>query len=804
MLAARSGTDEPNKRLVQWMVRERADVTKTNKFGQTALECAALLGNFDVVKLLLEAEANYDMDVSKAKAGKGDGTTLLMCAAESGQEEMVKWLAMNQDIADINQKTTSKKTLLQITAERGQLGLAQWLVAPERAERFKSGPANPNQCNKDQETPLMMAASNGHEDFVTWLADKHKVNMDTKDKNGQTALLQAAANGREAVVRALAHRKANLWETDSNNNTALHLAARNGLEGLLRWLVLDENLNLEAMNDDGETPFLCAAAEGREGAMRWLKENGANVDAKRTDGRTALMLLVEKEQERLVGWMTQSTGVDANAADSNGRTALMYAAERGFVEVAKQLAMVDRNESACRLNIGQKDFGGSTALIYAVKNRRQEMLKWLLKDRGANADASNAEGWTPLTLTVAHGTKEELKWMIQEGRASLGGVDISERGRRVRVPLIVAVERSPPDEGLKMVKGLEKYGDLTVRDTRDLNGMTPLMAWAAVKEKTDSSKGVDVTKESARMFKYLLEQNAEVNAVDNFGNTALMYAVSSRLEGKVQALVEQCANAEQTNKLGWNALHLALETKQQDSLRSLLPAAKSEAVQQELEQLRTALPAVIHRGAPLSAHLEASQRRVTFVKFSTIRSRDPFPSTAPPYYELTIREPLLDPRVGFASGALTPCTTDTDLGVGDDGTAWGVGRSMRTQACLVACDEGEQLDPGDLSCEMWAMDDVIGLKCDLAAKEMSVWRNGEQWPKDRAVFKIGSESQRAPQQLFAAFSAKSGAVEFNFGDKAFSEFAPRDCMSVGGAASVAQACAKGAVMAAREERTRPE
>ena len=52
-------------------------------------------------------------------------------------------------------------------------------------------------------TPLLRAASNGHEAVVKLLLGTGKVDVDAKDKYGRTPLSWAAANGHDAVVEVL-------------------------------------------------------------------------------------------------------------------------------------------------------------------------------------------------------------------------------------------------------------------------------------------------------------------------------------------------------------------------------------------------------------------------------------------------------------------------------------------------------------------------------------------------------------------------------------------------------------------------
>jgi ankyrin repeat protein len=53
------------------------------------------------------------------------------------------------------------------------------------------------------QTPLLLAASNGHEALVRMLLGQNDIGPNFRDKFGQTPLSWAASNGRRAVMNLL-------------------------------------------------------------------------------------------------------------------------------------------------------------------------------------------------------------------------------------------------------------------------------------------------------------------------------------------------------------------------------------------------------------------------------------------------------------------------------------------------------------------------------------------------------------------------------------------------------------------------
>ncbi len=103
--------------------------------------------------------------------------------------------------------------------------------------------ANVNALNKEGETPLMIAARNGHIAVVEALITK-KTDIDALSYiNGITALMEAAQNGHTQIVALLLRVKANAnLQSPLSKTTALILAANNGHEKIVQML-LDIGVN---------------------------------------------------------------------------------------------------------------------------------------------------------------------------------------------------------------------------------------------------------------------------------------------------------------------------------------------------------------------------------------------------------------------------------------------------------------------------------------------------------------------------------------------------------------------------------
>ena len=136
------------------------------------------------------------------------------------------------------------------------------------------------------QTPLQMAASEGHKDVAELLlANKAEVNA--KANNGATPLHAAADKGHKDVAELLLANKADVNAKTNGGATALHWAAYRGHKGVAE-LLLANKADINAKDKDGLTPLHALATGGRKDVVELLLANKANVNAKDNNGRTPL------------------------------------------------------------------------------------------------------------------------------------------------------------------------------------------------------------------------------------------------------------------------------------------------------------------------------------------------------------------------------------------------------------------------------------------------------------------------------------------------------------------------------------
>ena len=350
--------------MVDMLLKAGANPNTTQVYRETVLMTCARSGVLDAVNALLARGA----DVNTAETAEGQ--TALMWAAAEGHTEVVR--ALIERGANVRARSTKGYTALLLTAREANLATTKLLLT--------SG-ADVNEAAKDGTTALLVATVRDHTDYARFLltqgADPNlgpgfgplhwaagEWNSYLSDfSNGITNEdTEWSAFGGLPRAERLAFVKAPLaWGADPNARTR-----RNPNYGMR---VKGGNGNLV-----GATPFLIAAQANDISVMRELLAHGADPNLATNLGTTPLM--VAAGIGHLPG-MSRST--EANALE----------AVKLCVELGADVNAVNKDRD--------------TALHGAAWRHFADSIVQYLVDHGANMNAKNKRGWTP--LVVAEGIR---------------------------------------------------------------------------------------------------------------------------------------------------------------------------------------------------------------------------------------------------------------------------------------------------------------------------------------------------------------------------------------------------------------
>ena len=148
----------------------------------------------------------------------------------------------------------------------------------------------------------------------------------TEDK----LLLNAATDGNEGLARELIQGGARLRATDEDGQTALHLAVLNNHEQLVRLLV-ENGAEVEASTNDERKPLYIAAESGNLRLVETLLFFGAKVESFNIHTQTTAFYQAVDNNHNEVANALLDEGADIDARLPDGRTALCNAVIKGSV-----------------------------------------------------------------------------------------------------------------------------------------------------------------------------------------------------------------------------------------------------------------------------------------------------------------------------------------------------------------------------------------------------------------------------------------------------------------------------------------
>ncbi|DAZ96010.1 TPA: hypothetical protein N0F65_008989, partial [Lagenidium giganteum] len=193
-------------------------------------------------------------------------------------------------------------------------------------------------------------------------------------------------------------------------------------------------LDVDARDQHGDTPLALYAAHGHLGLVDKLLAHGADLASVNAKGQTALHRACEADQVEVVAFLQarcRAAGDHAlaqrlHALDRDGRSPLHVAAEKGFVECARQL--LDVQDELTQMLLWQWDPQGRTALHVAVQHSQLDVATLLLACAGGSALANGYDHLRryPLHLAVeAHQATQLIQLLVANG-ADVNATD--ERG----------------------------------------------------------------------------------------------------------------------------------------------------------------------------------------------------------------------------------------------------------------------------------------------------------------------------------------------------------------------------------------
>ncbi len=355
--------------------------------------------------------------------------------------------------------------------------------------------------------------------------------------------------------------------------------------------------------------LVAAAHQGNKEVFDFFLKHAGNQDIvnRSFDGISYLRIAVERNDSNLVNRLLAEPNIVLNEiAEVPGTTSLMHAASHGFTKIVRKLihagAALDlqspRGETALLLAVKTKnpesvrllvkahadpnlvDQEGNTPLIMAAKNNDIKALQFLIPV--AQINRRDNKNFSALDYLVAHGNVDAARRLLNRGAVPF----INDYDGDHNNPLITAVIKNDLAMVVELIIAGARF------DVYDKQGNTPLMIavqknyhqiikkliqHGALSNKQDASLAIAAGKNNLELVDLLIKADANLNAQNRFGNTALLIAVERGYDSILEALLKAGADVNIKNSDGITALMIAAKKGNAAYLDRLLNAgARSE------------------------------------------------------------------------------------------------------------------------------------------------------------------------------------------------------------------------------------
>jgi ankyrin repeat protein len=419
----------------------------------------------------------------------------------------------------------------------------------------------------------------------------------------EALLADAAESNQPKAVRELLERKTDIHAVQADGMTALHWTAYHDDAACVK-LLLTAGADAKVANRYGVTPLSIACTNGSETIINQLLEAGADANTTLPGGETALMTAARTGRLGPVKTLLAHKA-NFNARERQGQTALMWAAAEGHLEVVEALLEAGANYRTPLPS-------GFTPLFFAVREGHAPVVFRLLKLLSVNDAMRPTHGgkaFSPLLLAIENGhfglaaalldagadpndqpagyaALHAITWVRKpirgdgdpppRGSGELSSLDLVRKLADHRADVNIRLHKGDSGRGKFTTTGSTPFllaartGDIALlkvllelkADPKLMNAdhSPPLLAAAGVGALADGDEAAATEDEAVDAVKFLLDLGADIDAVDDNGETAMHGAAYQSLPKVVKLLADRQANVRvwhQKNKWNWTPLMIA-------------------------------------------------------------------------------------------------------------------------------------------------------------------------------------------------------------------------------------------------------
>ncbi|XP_053546518.1 E3 ubiquitin-protein ligase MIB2 isoform X2 [Bombina bombina] len=267
-----------NTARVRDMLQKYPDKVDIKNQGRTALQVASHLGYLEVIKILLQANANINLQ-------DDEGDSALHYAAYGNQAVVVRLLLVKGANGEL--LNNARCTALYIAVNKGFTEVAQALCISNCAI---------NMQDSIGDTPLHYAVTADFKSIIEILTEIPNIDFSVQNNQGFNLLHHSALKGNILAVRKILERARQLVDSKKEDGfTALHLASLNNHQEVVQILIKEGRCDVNLKNNRNQSPLHLAVTHGHINLVYLLVMEGANVNAEDEDGDTPMHIVFARQ-----------------------------------------------------------------------------------------------------------------------------------------------------------------------------------------------------------------------------------------------------------------------------------------------------------------------------------------------------------------------------------------------------------------------------------------------------------------------------------------------------------------------------
>ncbi|XP_020892080.1 uncharacterized protein LOC110231398 [Exaiptasia diaphana] len=483
-----------------------ATVSPSNSTGLSLLHISCINGDLETLSIILNCSpSQLDTWIALSIKTHNEDSLLPEELVKKSQDSLKR-----QQMSHMLKKASGEErptSMIHAGAKHGNVHHIKMLV--KLGERVNSLSSNPED---KAASPLIIASAQNKSDVVEYLLS-HGANVQITDSQLNMAIHAAASIGNAHLLSLLIDSDSDVNAKGFRGKTPLHFAALNGHTEATR-LLCESGADVNSRTVFGDSPLTCAAKSPNVDNMKVLLENEASVHDRNSIGYNALFyaskngfidtakLLLDRGcdvnarsrvrdtpltiacgipgNNKMVEFLLRRRA-DINLADRQGRQALHHAGDPDIVESLLRHGAV----------IESRDLYGLTPLLYLCSAENphsntdvakkliemgacvnsQEVLSLysplhhvcthhdldrevvtMLLDKGANVNALDSEGETPLFSAVRNADVKLVELLLQHGAS----VNIKNDSQLTPIG-VFSSSSTQEEEEIELMKVLKPY-----------------------------------------------------------------------------------------------------------------------------------------------------------------------------------------------------------------------------------------------------------------------------------------------------------------------------------------------------------